>query len=274
MRSNKYLIIKMSICTLTKKQYATEERWNDFYDSGKSILDCPYHLSWHILFAQLLSDPKFKKIDDKLKEYIQKNKHIKIYPFPRYLMTAFVITSAVDLKVVFLGQDPYYNCESYESTYVPQAMGLSFSVPHDIQIPSSLDNIYANLVKYGHIVEKPTSGNLWFWAAQGCLMLNTALTVEDDSKGSHLKLWEWFSNYVIEYISTYMNKIVFVLWGGHAYERINLIDQNLHHVIVSSHPSGLSANKPFKHYPAFMNQDHFGEINQYLKQQDKTPILW
>ena len=55
---------------------------------------------------------------------------------------------------------------------------------------------------------------------------------------------------------------------------MDLIDQDKHHTIVSSHPSGLSANKPFKNYPAFMHFDHFGEINKYLGEHGKTPILW
>jgi len=264
----------MSVATLTKEEYSEEVRWSDFYENGGSLQNIPYHLTWHVMFAHLLSNPKFDKVNDKLKELVQQDKHLKIYPFPAYVMKAFVVTPASDLKVVFIGQDPYFNCESHGSKHVPQAMGLSFSVPHGITIPSSLNNIYENMVKFGHIKEKPDTGNLWFWAAQGCLMLNAALTVEDGSKESHLRLWEWFTDYVIQYISTHMNDIVFVLWGGYAYKKISLIDQDRHHVIVSSHPSGLSANKPFQNYPAFMNKDHFGDINEFLKKKNKPSILW
>jgi uracil-DNA glycosylase len=264
----------MSVALLTKEKYADEERWYDFYNSGKSLDMIPFHSTWWQLFSILQKNPKFKKLNDKLKDIVLKNKYLKIYPFPAYVFKAFMITSAKDLKVVFIGQDPYFNCESIDTKHVPQAMGLSFSVPHDIKIPSSLDNIYANLVKFKHIKEKPTSGNLWFWAYQGCLMLNTALTVEDGAKESHMQLWQWFTDYVIEYISTYMDNVVFVLWGAHAYKKINLIDQDRHHVVISSHPSGLSANKPFQNYPAFMDKDHFGEINDYLKKKGKTYILW
>lgn len=265
---------QMSVATLTKQQYSDEDRWYDFFESGKTLHTIPYHLTWYVLFSHLFANPKFNKLNNKLKELVQANKHLKIYPFPNYVLKAFMVTPATDLKVVFIGQDPYFNCEVHESKYVPQAMGLSFSVPHDIVIPSSLDNIYRNMVKYGHVKEKPLTGNLWYWAAQGCLMLNAALTVEDGSKESHLRLWEWFTDYTIQYISANMNNIVFVLWGGYAFKKIDLIDQDRHHVVVSSHPSGLSANKPFKEYPAFMNKDHFGEINEYLKKYLKTPILW
>ena len=265
---------KGSVATLTKLNYSKEERWYEFYEKGNSLQNIPYHLTWYIMFTHLLRDQKFEKINDNLKCRVQKNKHLKIYPFPSYVMKAFMITPATNLKVVFIGQDPYFNCESCGSKYVPQAMGLSFSVPHGITIPSSLDNIYKNMIKYCHIKEKPHTGNLWFWASQGCLMLNAALTVEDGAKESHLRLWEWFTNYVIQYISTHMKNIVFVLWGGYAYKKISLINQDIHHVIISSHPSGLSANKPFQQYPAFMNKDHFGEINIFLKKKGKGSILW
>jgi len=130
------------------------------------------------------------------------------------------------------------------------------------------------MVKFGVIKKKPKSGNLWLWAVQGCLMLNTILTVEDGKKEAHAKLWEWFTDYVIQYISMYMKNIVFLLWGSYAYKKINLIDQDKHHVIISSHPSGLSANKPFQQYPAFMHQDHFGKTNEFLKNIGKEPIVW
>ena len=259
---------------LDKTQYARTQRWYEFYNSGKDLKSLPYHLSWYVMFTKLISDPKFKITDDKLKDIIKKNKHIKIFPLPTYVMNAFMMTPANDLKVVFIGQDPYFNYEILESKYVPLAMGLSFSVPHGVAIPSSLNNIYDNAIKYKHMKKKPLSGNLWYWAVQGCLLLNTALTVEDGSKESHIKLWDWFTNYVIRYISDNMNNIVFVLWGKYAYGKINLIDIKKHYAIVSSHPSGLSANKPMLHYPAFMNEDHFGKINKYLISKGKTPIMW
>lgn len=264
----------MNVATLTRENYVDAMKWNEFYDNGLSLKTVHYDLSWHIMMSTLKANEKFSKLDKKIKDIVDKNKHMKIYPLPEYVFKAFVLTKASDLKVVFIGQDPYFNCEYHEGKHVPQAMGLSFSVPTGVAIPSSLQNIFENMVKFGHINKKPESGNLWFWAIQGCLMLNSALTVEDKSKESHIKLWEWFTDYVIEYISQYMDNIIFVLWGGYAYKKIDKIDLGKHHVIISSHPSGLSANTPFRDYPAFMAEDHFGKINDILKKINKTPILW
>ena len=264
----------MSVITLTKKQYSKLDRWYDFFEKNNTLHNILYDPSWIIMFAQLKANPKFNKLNDKLKQETKRNNRIKIYPLPSHIFKAFSVTPANNVKVVIIGQDPYFNHEVYKNRYVPQAMGLSFSVPRGITIPSSLSNIFANLLKFGHIKQKPTSGNLWFWAVQGCLMLNTALTVEDGSKKSHTNLWLWFTDYIIEYISTYMNDVIFVLWGGDAYKKISLIDLDKHHTIISSHPSGLSANRPFRTYPSFMDEDHFGKINEILVSTNRTKILW
>ena len=265
---------KVAIATLDCQHYARATRWDAFFNSGKTIADIPFHHSWIILFSTLMKNKKFKELNDKLLNLIKQNRHVKIYPFPMYTFSAFLITPATNLKAVFIGQDPYFNMGISGANYVPQATGLSFSIPHGVPIPSSLANIFLNMKKYDHIKNSPETGNLWYWASQGCLMLNSALTVEDSNKEAHLKWWEWFTDYTIQYISLHMKDIVFVLWGGHAYKKIQYIDLDKHHTIISSHPSGYSAHKPFQNYPAFIDEDHFGKINQIMEKIGKTPIHW
>lgn len=270
-KTNNQLI---KIATLTKEEYSKLDTWYEYFESGKDLMNIRYDLSWCVMFSKLMSNPKYVRLNDNLKDIVKKNNNIKIYPHPSHLMASFIITKASDLKVVFIGQDPYFNCEYIGDKFVPQAMGLSFSVPNGFDIPSSLGNIQKNMIKFGHLKEKSANGNLWFWATQGCLMLNAILTVVDSLKGGHAKLWEWFTDYIIQYISQYMDNIIFVLWGSYAYEKISMIDLDKHHVIISSHPSGLSANKPFKDFPAFMDEDTFGKINTTLKKIGKTRIMW
>jgi uracil-DNA glycosylase len=264
----------VSIVTLNCQHYARAERWTTFFNANKSISDIPFHHSWIILFSLLRKNKKYNELNNKLKEFIKKNHNIKVYPLPMYTFSAFLITPATNLKVVFIGQDPYFNMIVSGTDYIPQATGLSFSVPDGVPIPPSLVNIFLNMKKYGHIKETPTTGNLWYWAAQGCLMLNAALTVEDSNKESHLKWWEWLTDFVIQYISLHMKDIVFVLWGAYAYKKIQYIDLDKHHTVITSHPSGLSAYKPFQNYPAFMDEDHFGKINQIMDKIGKTKIHW
>lgn len=258
---------------LNKQIYSDAETWYEFYESGKDLYSVVYHPSWFIMLTKLRSHPKFESLNNTLKK-LAKNKTLKIHPSPQYTFASLLATHADNVSVVFIGQDPYFNSEYYKGKHVSQATGLSFSVADDFKLPSSLQNIFANMQKYGHITKTPQSGNLWYWAVQGCLMLNAALTVEDGVKESHLKMWEWFTDQIIQYISLHYEGVVFVLWGAYAYKKMTLIDQDKHKTVVSSHPSGLSANTPFRQYPAFMNRDHFKEINDYLTCVGKKRILW
>ena len=250
----------------TKKSYSKKLNWSNNIDIKKIPID----ESYSELFNNLYLDKRFQILESKLKKYINANNPELLYPKPNYLFNTFCMCPLNDIKVVFIGQDPYFNKELYKDTIVPQAYGLSFSVPIGFEIPSSLKNIYNNLLKYGHIKKIPDHGCLDFWTYQGCLMLNTALSVIDGQKNCHQNEWKWFTDKLIEYISEKCERIVFVLWGGEAYKKIELIDLDKHKAIISSHPSGLSANKEFKSYPAFVNQDHFGMINSYLKEK----IIW
>jgi len=250
--------------------YAQVETWQEKFPNGKVDLhsDPNIYKSWKPLFDELFKDERFKTIEHGLSEEL-KNANIKIYPYPDLVFNAFRLTSLKTLKVVFIGQDPYFSSEPFKGQSIPQAMGLSFSVPHGIKIPSSLRNIYINLKKNGHIDEIPCHGNMESKATQGCLMLNSSLTVCDGtaSKNCHQHLWNWFTDEIISYISQHKDHVIFVLWGRDAFGKMDLIDQTKHCCIVSSHPSGLSAGKPMGKYPPFNSVDHFGEINKQLRRE-------
>ena len=165
------------------------------------------------------------------------------------------------VKVVIIGQDPYHGEN--------QANGLCFSVRDGIVFPPSLFNIFKEIMQdLGK--EIPESGNLERWAKQGVLLLNATLTVRKSEAASHQKKgWETFTNAVIQKISDEKEGIVFLLWGGYAKKKGSNINQERHKVLVSGHPSPLSANK--KHW--FGNK-HFSQANVYLKESGKSEIDW
>lgn len=262
---------------ITKELYSKCKSWSKFYKKN-SLADTLTNESWRNFFNdQIFNDNRFINIENKLKEIIETSEcknGTKLYPFPEKVFSAFNITSLNDIKVVIIGQDPYFNSEYYNGQSVPQATGLSFSVPMGMNIPSSLQNIFANQLKFKQIYNKPNHGDLTFWACQGCLMLNTALTVIDGRKNCHSSMWKWATDKIIEYISNECDYVVFIMWGAPAYGKINLIDIDKHDVIISSHPSGLSANKGMKQFPSFNEQNHFGLVNEKLRQHKKDEIMW
>lgn len=250
------MYLQMSI---TVRSYSKDPQWTTYTNIKNSPLDD----SWRQIFDELFEDKKFNIILNKIKSCVE-NTPEKLYPKPDYIFKSFCMVPFENIKVVFIGQDPYFNHHMYKNRICPEAYGLSFSVPHGIPIPSSLENIYKNLIKFSHIKKMPTHGCLDYWAYQGCLMLNSALTVLEKQKNCHQSDWKWFTDKIITHISENKDKVVFVLWGGEAYKKIDLIDTDKHEVIISSHPSGLSAHQQFKNYSSFNDQDHFGLINSYL----------
>lgn len=234
--------------------------------------------SWLSLFEEI--DPKiFKETEELyLKERNDSNKiifpeHQDIFSFTKYCLFE-------DVKVVILGQDCYHGTyyDNKNNEYIPQATGLAFSVPEDIncKIPPSLNNIYINLLKYKNIYKKPKSGNLEFWACQGVLLLNTSLTVEKSKPNSHQHIWNKFTDELIKIISRKKDNIIFVLWGSFSYSKYKVIEnKDKHKFIISSHPSPLSAYNKLGEYESFMNTNTFDLVNKYLQEFDKkNKIYW
>jgi len=183
------------------------------------------------------------------------------YPKGQHIFAAFDYCDFKDLKVVIIGQDPYHG--------IGQANGLCFSVNDNVAHPPSLINIFKELeTDLGLTV--PTSGNLERWAKQGVLLLNATLTVRAHQAGSHQKQgWEQFTDAVIHQISKEKEDVVFLLWGGFAKKKGAKIDSKKHHVLVSGHPSPLSANRGY-----WFGNRHFSKTNAILKNQNVSTIVW
>ena len=230
------------------------------------------HPAWKEIFEEEFEEEYFCELVKYLSMQLEKG--VKIFPYPDFVFSAFNICPLDKIKVVIIGQDPYHNYKTHNKKIVPQAMGLSFSIPVGIQTPSSLRNIYKNQEKFNIIKNIPNHGNLYSWASQGCLMLNSALTVEHGKPNAHQNYWKTFTNIIIEHISEKCNNIVFLLWGRNAYNKNNLIDDDKHEIIHSTHPSGFSFSKEASYGKAFITVNHFKKCNDYLKSVGKEPIVW
>lgn len=180
-----------------------------------------------------------------------------------------------NVKCVIVGQDPYHGIakirlESGETESVPEAMGLSFSVPRGVKIPPSLRNIFKELNEdIGCPV--PDHGDLTAWTDQGVLLLNRMLSVEKDKPGSHSKLgWQPITEALVSTLSEQHPGIVFILWGNHAKSIRPFIADNGQTIIESSHPSpiGGSCNK------GFFGSRPFSRANEALANLGKQTIDW
>ena len=161
----------------------------------------------------------------------------EVFPPAGMIFRAFELTPPETIRAVIIGQDPYHDAG--------QAHGLAFSVPSGVPHPPSLRNIFkeysADLNR-----EIPISGSLEKWAASGIFLLNSVLSVDAHSPGSHRSFgWEKFTDAVIAEISCKTNGKTFILWGSYALRKAALIDETRHTVITGVHPSPLSAYRGF-----------------------------
>jgi uracil-DNA glycosylase len=190
----------------------------------------------------------------------EKRRGVQIYPEAANWFAAFRATPFDKVKVVILGQDPYHG--------PGQAHGLCFSVPPGVPPPPSLLNIFAELERDLGLA-RPAHGCLSHWAEQGVLLLNSVLTVEQGRAASHQgRGWERFTDRVVEVLNARREHLVFLLWGSYAERKGRIVDRSRHLVLVSPHPSPLSA------YRGFIGNGHFSSANRYLEQNGQSPVEW
>ncbi len=217
------------------------------------------HESWKTVLDGEFKQEYFSEI----RQHILKDKQAgkTIYPPGPEIFNAFDSTPFEAVKVVIIGQDPYHG--------PGQAHGLCFSVQEGIPNPPSLENVFKEL-KTDLGLEMPKNGSLQRWADQGVFLLNAALTVVAHQANAHKDIgWHKFTDAVIRKLSSERSGIVFLLWGGFAKKKVSLIDQDKHHVLMSGHPSPLSANRGY-----WFGNKHFSKTNEILEKQGLDKINW
>jgi uracil-DNA glycosylase len=183
-----------------------------------------------------------------------------IFPYDADYFRALNLTPLNKVRVVVLGQDPYHGAG--------QAHGLCFSVRPGVRIPRSLVNIYKEL-QSDLGIPPAQHGFLEHWAAQGVLLLNSVLTVEEARAASHQgKGWERFTDAVIRVVNEDCEHVVFLLWGSYAQKKAAFVDHSRHLVLKAPHPSPLSAHN------GFFGCRHFSQANGYLVSHGLDAIDW
>lgn len=198
-------------------------------------------------WLQHISSEYIDEVSYKLQQEQLKNLKSEFYPYNQEdIFKIFHLCSLDNIKVVILGQDPYYS-----SKY--QANGIAFSVNKDIIIPPSLKNIFKE------VGISPSHGDLTNWVNQGVFLLNASLTVKEGSPNSHKIIWNKFITHIINIINEKCENIIFVAWGKSALAQYSKIDLTKHSLISSSHPSPLSC---YKTSNPFIGSKIFEKINQ------------
>jgi len=172
---------------------------------------------------------------------------------------AFELCSYHDVKVVFLGQDPY-----------PQkgiATGVLFGNKKEPLSPS-LEVIKEACIDYTKAhYGLQFDNSLESWAKQGILMLNSSLTVELDKPGSHSEVWRKFISCLLKQLSEWNPGLIYVLFGKEAQTFKPYIGK-LNDVICVQHPAWYARN--YEKMP----HELFVELTNKIKRQYGETITW
>jgi len=212
---------------------------------------------WEEVLEQEFEKEYFKKLISKVAD---EYKNHTVYPAKENIFNAFKYTAFKDVKVLLLGQDPYHGAH--------QAHGLCFSVQEGVEKPPSLVNMMKEL-NSDLGCEIPESGSLIPWAKQGVMLLNTVLTVREGQPNSHKDIgWTEFTDRVIYFLNSRLDPVIFLLWGANAKEKLKLINNPRHYVLMAPHPSPLSAHR------GFFGSKHYSKVNTILERIGSEPIDW
>jgi uracil-DNA glycosylase len=182
-------------------------------------------------------------------------------PVLKDIFKAFEECSYDKLKVIMIGQDPY-----------PQhgvADGISFSCSYTGKEQPALQYILQEIEDTVYDGDYYRDVDLKRWSNQGVLMLNTGLTCEIDTVGSHTELWKPFITHLFEMLTDYNSGLVYVFLGNKAKELHTRIPNN-NYKFFSTHPTAAA----YRTNKKWNSGNLFNQVNVVLKKQNNETIIW
>lgn len=151
------------------------------------------------------------------------------------------------------------------------ADGIAFSCSKTEKIQPSLQYIFDAIKKTvynGADVE--LDKNLINWSNQGVLLLNSAFTCQIGKPGTHYEIWKEFMAFAIDMMSYGLEKTVWVFMGKKSQELSELVNEDKHIIINTSHP----ASAVYTGKKEWDCNDVFNKVNEALITLDAKPIKW
>ena len=219
-------------------------------------------MTWEEYFGDWFKVIDPNELSHIVKTLEEKYKTTYICPDKNNIFKAFKVCPYKSLKIVFVGMDPYAQKD--------RATGVLFGNSDRFinNISPSLQIIKNSAINF-EVPHKPIifDHSLESWAAQGVLMLNSALTVELNKTGSHTMLWRPFISKLLYNLSRKEFGIVYVLFGETAQTFEPYIDKH-NYIIKEKHPAWYHRSN--KSMPSKL----FKDIDDLCFKQNKCKIKW
>lgn len=227
--------------------------WNNFKDK--------FHKSWHTSVKKWVESKNSAKVYSFLKN--RKGKEIA----PKHNLTFRPFEQPLNnVKVVVMLEEPY--CGKYND--VQFADGIPLSCDYVDKMHSYLDEFYNAMERefYDLNLNMIKSKNLSYLTNQGVLFLNSSLTVDIGSPGSHKDLWTEFNGNLIKNVFCKKN-IPIIFCGENVYQQYRFYVQPVFPFFV--------INQPLSEWRLGSNWDtetKFMHLNEHLEATNKDEIMW
>lgn len=185
----------------------------------------------------------------------------KFTPQLKDIFKAFEVCPYKDLKVVFIGQDPYPN------TGIADGIAFSCSYTKEAQptLKALLDEVNTT-VNEGFSIS--TDPDLTRWGNQGILLLNTALTTTQYKIGQHHLIWQPFLAYLFDVLTWYNPGLIYVYFGKKALEWKNAVNDNNYKFELTHPATSYYTEQPWS------CKDVFNKINKIVLENNNEKIKW
>jgi len=214
---------------------------------------------WDIPLKDFIYSEDFNKII----EYLYKDSinGKKFTPQLKDIFKAFEECPYKDLKVVFLGQDPFPGKDIADGI----AFSCSYTKEAQPTLQALLDEVNKTVNEGFNISTNP---DLTRWANQGVLLINTALTTTTYKVGQHYIIWQPFMAYLFDVLTWYNPGTIYVYFGKKASEWKNAVNDN-NYKFELMHP----ATSYYREEPCDC-KDVFNKINKILLDNNNQQIEW
>ena len=186
----------------------------------------------------------------------------KLCPEYSNIFRAFELCKYDDCKVVFLGQELYFQ--------KGVATGILFgNKPGTKELSLSLEVIKESCINY-EIPHGPIEFDITLesWAKQDILMINSALTCEVGRVNSHVNLWRPFIVKLLKNLSEHETGMIYILFGSQARTFKPYINKDYNDIIEVEHPAYFA--RTGKSMPSTI----FTTVNSLLNNRYGTTIQW
>lgn len=237
------------------EEIKTKLNWNKFE---------PLFGTWASRIKPFFDSGGFDPIYKQLKFDASRGK--KIAPLSPNVYRCFKETPLDDVKVVVMGMCPYHTFYNE----MPVADGLLMGCSITGRLQPSLEKFYEGVerdVYDGLNLRYTKNPDVSYLAKQGVLMLNAALTTEMNKAGSHIKLWEPFTKFLLEEVLAPLG-VPYIFLGKDAsvYEKYL---PPFSWSFVVSHPASAAYKQG-----DWDTEGVFSKVNKILKDNNNFSIEW